>query len=92
MRLYLLSTIAGALEPCGCSKDQLGGISHLAAFLSAEREKVPGGLVLGAVEAPGVDGRRLLDLAGGDQAAGHRPAHNAQPDKRGFRHFALLPS
>lgn len=48
VRLYLLSTIAGALEPCGCSKDQLGGISHLAAYLSAERTKVPGGLVLGA--------------------------------------------
>jgi hypothetical protein len=48
VRLYLLSTIAGALEPCGCSKDQLGGISHLAAYLTAERAKVPGGLVLGA--------------------------------------------
>ncbi|MFO0611741.1 MAG: multiheme c-type cytochrome [Polyangiaceae bacterium] len=48
IRLYLLSTIAGALEPCGCSKDQLGGISHLAAYLAAERAKVPGGLVLGA--------------------------------------------
>ncbi|MEP7121508.1 MAG: hypothetical protein ABJE95_11380, partial [Byssovorax sp.] len=24
LRLYVTSTIAGALEPCGCSKDQLG--------------------------------------------------------------------
>ncbi|RYE83589.1 MAG: hypothetical protein EOO75_19160, partial [Myxococcales bacterium] len=24
VRLYLASTVAGALEPCGCSKNQLG--------------------------------------------------------------------
>lgn len=39
LRLYLLSTVAGALEPCGCSKDQLGGIDHLAAFIGAEKGK-----------------------------------------------------
>jgi hypothetical protein len=32
-----LSTVAGALEPCGCSKDQLGGIDHLAAFIAQGR-------------------------------------------------------
>jgi hypothetical protein len=37
LRLYMLSTVAGALEPCGCSKDQLGGIDHLAAFIGSER-------------------------------------------------------
>ena len=37
LRLYLLSTVAGALEPCGCSKDQLGGIDHLAALVTEGR-------------------------------------------------------
>jgi len=32
-RLYLLSDVAGALEPCGCVKDQLGGVDHLGALL-----------------------------------------------------------
>ena len=48
VRLYLLSNVAGALEPCGCTKDQLGGFDHLAAFLEAERSKAPESLVLGA--------------------------------------------
>ncbi len=48
VRLFVLSTLAGALEPCGCSKDQLGGLQHLAAFVAAERNKVPHALVLGA--------------------------------------------
>ena len=39
VRLYLLSDLAGALEPCGCTKDQLGGLDHLGAFLGAERAK-----------------------------------------------------
>ncbi len=39
VRLYLLSTIAGALEPCGCSKDQLGGLDHLAAFMASHADK-----------------------------------------------------
>jgi hypothetical protein len=38
VRLYLLSAVAGALEPCGCSKDQLGGIDHLASFIASERD------------------------------------------------------
>lgn len=47
-RLYLLTDVAGALEPCGCSKDQLGGLDHLAAFIQAQKSKVPASLVLGA--------------------------------------------
>ncbi|NUO54612.1 MAG: hypothetical protein HOV80_37710, partial [Polyangiaceae bacterium] len=38
VRLYLLSAVAGALEPCGCSKDQLGGVDHLAALIASERD------------------------------------------------------
>ncbi|HTJ83504.1 MAG TPA: hypothetical protein VL400_17410, partial [Polyangiaceae bacterium] len=47
-RLYLLSSVAGALEPCGCSKDQLGGADHLAAFVEKERGSVKESLFLGA--------------------------------------------
>jgi hypothetical protein len=37
LRLYAVSSVAGALEPCGCTKDQLGGIDHVAAFFAAEK-------------------------------------------------------
>ncbi len=48
VRLYFLSTVAGAIEPCGCTKDQLGGVDHLAAFLRSESATSPTSLVLGA--------------------------------------------
>jgi hypothetical protein len=48
VRLYVLSTVAGALEPCGCTKDQLGGIDHLAALIEAQRGEAPDRLVVGA--------------------------------------------
>jgi hypothetical protein len=48
VRLYLLSNLSGALEPCGCSKDQLGGLDHLAAFVRGEGSKAPRKLVLSA--------------------------------------------
>ncbi len=48
VRLFLLSNVAGALEPCGCSKDQLGGAKHLAAYLAAQRDGAESSLVLGA--------------------------------------------
>jgi len=38
VKLYFLSTVAGALEPCGCTKDQLGGLDHLAALLEADQD------------------------------------------------------
>jgi hypothetical protein len=38
-RLYLISDLAGALEPCGCVKDQLGGMDHLAALVGSEKAK-----------------------------------------------------
>ncbi|XYH96464.1 multiheme c-type cytochrome [Sorangium sp. So ce1128] len=48
VRLYVLSTVAGALEPCGCTKDQLGGIDHLAALIESQRDEAPNRLVVGA--------------------------------------------
>src|ERR1700678_4579009 len=46
--LYVVSTVAGALEPCGCSKDQLGGVDHLAAYLTSQASVAPASAVLGA--------------------------------------------
>jgi hypothetical protein len=48
IRLYALSSVAGALEPCGCTKDQLGGIDHLAAWMATQRQAAPDALVVGA--------------------------------------------
>lgn len=38
VRLFLLSSLAGALEPCGCSDDQLGGLDHLAAYVESQKD------------------------------------------------------
>ncbi len=38
-RLFLLSDVAGALEPCGCVKDQLGGMDHFGALVAESRGK-----------------------------------------------------
>lgn len=48
VRLYAVSTLAGAMEPCGCRKDMLGGVDHAAAFIESERAEAPDSLVLGA--------------------------------------------
>lgn len=45
LRLYLASTIAGALEPCGCSKNQLGGIDHLGAYIASQQKQAPASLL-----------------------------------------------
>src|SRR6476469_374362 len=41
LRLYLVSNMAGALEPCGCVKDQLGGLDHVAALMTQEKKNAP---------------------------------------------------
>lgn len=48
LRLYLMSTLAGALEPCGCRKDMLGGVDHAAALLASQRGEAPVRLLLAA--------------------------------------------
>ena len=47
-RLYLVTDLAGALEPCGCVKDQLGGMDHFGALVAAEKDKAKGAGVLAA--------------------------------------------
>src|SRR5580704_19724979 len=41
LRLYLATDVAGALEPCGCTRDQLGGLGHLGAWMRQSRTAVP---------------------------------------------------
>jgi hypothetical protein len=40
LRLVLVTDLAGVVEPCGCTRDQLGGIGHFAAWLSRERTRL----------------------------------------------------
>jgi 2',3'-cyclic-nucleotide 2'-phosphodiesterase (5'-nucleotidase family) len=47
-RLYLVSDLAGALEPCGCVKDQLGGMDHLGALVEKDRAAAKAHVVLSA--------------------------------------------
>ncbi|MET0793676.1 MAG: multiheme c-type cytochrome, partial [Polyangiaceae bacterium] len=48
VRLYLVSSPAGALEPCGCVKDMLGGVDHLAAYVKSQADDAPNSALLGA--------------------------------------------
>jgi cytochrome c554/c'-like protein len=48
VRLYLVSNLAGAIEPCGCTKDQLGGVDHFAAWVASERPHAPASAVVAA--------------------------------------------
>jgi hypothetical protein len=47
-RLYLVTDLAGALEPCGCTKDQLGGIDHFGAWLRQSGAGAPAAVVAAA--------------------------------------------
>ena len=48
LRIYAVSGPAGAIEPCGCVEDMLGGIDHAAAFVAAQESQAPVSLVVGA--------------------------------------------
>src|SRR5947207_212619 len=48
LRLYVMSSAAGALEPCGCTKDMLGGVDHLAALVASQSKEAPHALVVAA--------------------------------------------
>jgi len=65
LRLVLLSSVAGALEPCGCVKDMLGGVDHAAAYLRAQGETPS--LVLGAGPMLFMDPRLPEDRAAQDR-------------------------
>ncbi len=65
VRLYLVSNLAGALEPCGCRKDMLGGMDHAGALIAASRKEAPQSLLLGA--GPLLFQEPQLDPARGEQ-------------------------
>src|SRR3954468_18205182 len=48
VRLSLVSSPAGALEPCGCVKDMLGGADHLAAYVKSQADDAPNSALFGA--------------------------------------------
>src|SRR5271155_3124576 len=48
VRLYLVSDLAGALEPCGCTKDQLGGLDHAASWMRVQRATAPNAALVSA--------------------------------------------
>src|ERR1700710_943720 len=48
VRLYFVSSPAGALEPCGCVKDMLGGVNHLAAYVKGQAGDAPNSALLAA--------------------------------------------
>lgn len=65
VRLYLVSNLAGALEPCGCRKDMLGGVDHAGALIASTRQEAPQSLLLGA--GPILFQEPRLDPARGEQ-------------------------
>jgi hypothetical protein len=82
--------MAGALEPCGCVKDMLGGVDHFAALLAKEAPQAPRRLVLGAGPMLFMDpaleskkreqdiakGRTIADVLAGAKLAGWAPGAN----------------
>lgn len=68
LRLYFVSDLAGAIEPCGCVKDQLGGLDHAAAWIHAEGPRAPASLLVAAGPTFFMDGvlekdHRAQDIA-----------------------------
>jgi hypothetical protein len=88
VRLYLVSTLAGALEPCGCVKDMLGGVDHFAALVGHDAASPH--LLLGAgpllFRDPELDAkmraqdllkaRAIADVMSGLKLAGWAPGAN----------------
>lgn len=66
LRLYALAGAAGAIEPCGCVKDMLGGVDHAAAFINQEKNAAPHSLVVGA--GPMFFSDPVVDPEGKEQA------------------------
>jgi len=43
-----VSAPAGALEPCGCVKDMLGGVDHVAAYVKSQADDAPNSALFAA--------------------------------------------
>jgi hypothetical protein len=66
LRLVFVTDLAGVVEPCGCTRDQLGGIGHFAAWVSRERTRVAATVIASAGPQFFMDVRLSGD--GADQA------------------------
>jgi len=71
-RLYFVTDLAGALEPCGCTKDQLGGLDKFGAWARRGGEGEDAGRVPSLVAAAGplffMDEKLAPDHADQDRA------------------------
>jgi cytochrome c554/c'-like protein len=68
VRLYLITDLAGALEPCGCTKDQLGGLDHFGAWVSSTKGGAPAALVASAGPLFFMDEKLASERADQDRA------------------------
>jgi hypothetical protein len=48
IRVFVATNVAGALEPCGCVKDMLGGVDHAAELAAKAKGVANGSLLVGA--------------------------------------------
>ncbi|GAC1364871.1 MAG: hypothetical protein NVSMB47_16370 [Polyangiales bacterium] len=67
LRIYVLSDLAGALEPCGCQKDMLGGVDHFAALVAKEHDAAPNAIAVAAGPTFFENARPRADHAEQDQ-------------------------
>jgi mono/diheme cytochrome c family protein len=67
VRLVLLTDLAGAIAPCGCVKDQVGGLDHLGNWLLHDRARTPVPLVAAAGPLLFMDDKGEGDRADQDQ-------------------------
>src|SRR5215472_873516 len=67
LRLYLVTDLSGALEPCGCTRDQLGGLDHFGAWVRRERTHAPVSLTAAAGPLFYMDDRLEGDRAAQDR-------------------------
>ena len=68
VRLYFATDLAGALEPCGCTQDQLGGLDHFGAWVRREHTRLPAALVAAAGPLFFMDERLNPDRVDQDRA------------------------
>jgi hypothetical protein len=85
VRLFLTSDGAGALEPCGCVKDQLGGLDHLGALV--RKEQTPNAAFASAGPLFFMDPELKADKASQDRAK----AETIAQVLRGFNLAAFAP-
>jgi hypothetical protein len=78
LRLFALSDVGGALEPCGCQADMLGGVGPAAATIASARAGIGASLTVAAgpllfPEPVVPDPRRTQDLWKAEALAGSLP-------------------